>query len=95
MSDDKALSKEGRQRCWDAHDFYWCLDNNSEDPRNLSMRENHLRDNAVKSGYIHCKSKTFGHTKYYCNHSKIAGKYGHTVQKCHQKCNLTGKGCRI
>ena len=32
MSDDKALSKEGRQRCWDAHDFYWCLDNNSEDP---------------------------------------------------------------
>ena len=62
---------------------------------NVSMRENHLRDNAVKSGYVHCKSKNFGRAKYHCYHSKIEGKNGHTVQKCHKKCNLIGKGCRI
>ena len=62
---------------------------------NVSMREKHLRANAVKSEYVHCKRKFSGRAKYHCNHSKIAGKNGHTVQECHQRCTLTGKVCII
>ena len=62
---------------------------------NVSIRENHLRANAVKSEYVHCKRNKVGHAKYHCNHSKIAGKNGHTVHECHQSCNLISKGCRI
>ena len=32
MSEDKVISKEARQKCWDARDFYWrCLDRNNDD----------------------------------------------------------------